>query len=226
MRPALVRRLHRFFVGQARRVLAQYLAEFLDSGHVAPLPPAAEELLPDSERSALWLAVLPFLLQAILNALDLAGQIVGLQPLEQTDPRVQRLLHDARLQFAGVHATTLDAIRATLAEGFRMGYSPRQIAYGVPQDGFTGLAHTVAETYVNRSQTITRTTIATLRQNAAVERYQEAGVSAVHVLDGYDCGWSEHDDPDKASGTMRLMHEAMQYPIGHPNCSRIFLPLR
>lgn len=227
-RPALVRRLHRFFVGQARRVVEAYLAEQMVKAVDDPAtqPPQAEELLPDSERNLLWLAMLPYLLQAILNALDMAGTMVGLTAVLETDPRVHRLLSEAQLRLAGVHAATLDAVRTTLAEGFSRGYSARQIAYGVPDQDYPGLAATVAETYAGRARTIATTEIAVARQNAALERYQEAGVATVLVHDGPGCQWETHNSGGPANGTVRTVIEAHGHPTAHPNCSRVFTPVR
>lgn len=230
LRPALVRRLHRFFNAQARRVVAAYLAEYSIKADVldepATQPPQAEELLHDQERNELWLAVLPFLLQAILSAMDMAGSMVGLTAIVETDPRVQRLLSDARLHLAGVHGTTLNAVRTTLAEGFKRGYSPRQIAYGVPEYGFAGLAVSVAETYVGRARTIADDQIVTARQRAAIERYQEAGVAMVQVVDGAACQWETHDSGGPSNGTIRTLHDAYAHASAHPHCARVFVPVR
>lgn len=265
LRPAFVRRLHRFFVAQSRRVLAAYLAEYTAKGldglvlatdsrsgvtasqprirtrlvdsespsmkadlldEPAPQPPHVEELLHDQERHLLWLAVLPFILRATLASAELAGSMVGLHALVETDPRVQRLLRDAELRLASVHASTLAVVRETLAEGFARGYSPRQIAYGVPGDGFVGLASSVAETYAGRARTIATDQIVVARQRAALKRYQDAGVAMVRVMDGAGCQWITHDSGGQAAGTIRTVIEAYSHPSAHPHCSRVFVPLR
>ncbi|MFE3196797.1 hypothetical protein [Embleya sp. NPDC059237] len=50
----------------------------------------------------------------------------------------------------------------------------------------------------------------------------EAGVSYVEVRDGVDCGWLRHQDGDKANGTIRTITEALETPISHPRCGRVF----
>lgn len=50
------------------------------------------------------------------------------------------------------------------------------------------------------------------------------GVSYYSVSDGRSCGWTHHDDPDVASGSIRSALEASDYPLGHPNCRRSFAP--
>lgn len=42
------------------------------------------------------------------------------------------------------------------------------------------------------------------------------------VYDGYDCGWTSHPDPDKATRTLRTVEEAAERPISHPRCARTF----
>ena len=50
----------------------------------------------------------------------------------------------------------------------------------------------------------------------------DAGVEWVEVLDGADCGWRSHKDPDKANGTIRRAREAEAFLLSHPNCRRAF----
>ncbi|MEW1659751.1 hypothetical protein [Streptomyces sp. NPDC093707] len=57
-----------------------------------------------------------------------------------------------------------------------------------------------------------------------LNRTRQAGVTVVEVFDGHDCGWTSHQDPDKASGTLRPVEEAAEWPIGHPRCRRAFGP--
>jgi hypothetical protein len=61
---------------------------------------------------------------------------------------------------------------------------------------------------------------------AAIEGYRESGiVEKVQVYDGPDCGWTEHDDPDLADGSIRTLEEAEAYPLSHPHCQRAFGPV-
>ena len=50
------------------------------------------------------------------------------------------------------------------------------------------------------------------------------GVEFYECIDGPDCGLTEHDDPTKASGLIRDFDFAMQYPIAHPRCRRVWTP--
>ncbi|MEU8968975.1 hypothetical protein AB0D11_06805 [Streptomyces monashensis] len=57
-----------------------------------------------------------------------------------------------------------------------------------------------------------------------LNRTRQAGVSVVEVFDGFDCGWTSHQDPDKANRTLRTVEEAADWPISHPRCRRGFGP--
>ncbi|MGW6886731.1 hypothetical protein [Streptomyces chartreusis] len=57
-----------------------------------------------------------------------------------------------------------------------------------------------------------------------LNRTRQAGVSMVEVFDGADCGWTNHQDPDKANRTVRTVEEAAEWPISHPRCRRGFGP--
>lgn len=57
-----------------------------------------------------------------------------------------------------------------------------------------------------------------------LNRIRQAGVTMVEVFDGADCGWTTHQDPDKANRTVRTVDDAAEWPISHPRCRRAFGP--
>lgn len=58
---------------------------------------------------------------------------------------------------------------------------------------------------------------------SALAGYASTGlVDFVEVFDGPDCGWTRHDDPDLAHGSVRALREAMQHSLSHPRCQRAF----
>lgn len=77
----------------------------------------------------------------------------------------------------------------------------------------------------SRGRTIARTELALADQGAATDRYREAGVKMVEVFDGAGCGWSSHEDGDKAHGSIRTLRQAEAQPLSHPNCRRGFMPV-
>lgn len=52
----------------------------------------------------------------------------------------------------------------------------------------------------------------------------EVGADWVEVHDGPDCGWTSHNDTDKAAGTLRTVQDALAHPVAHPHCRRVFRP--
>lgn len=46
----------------------------------------------------------------------------------------------------------------------------------------------------------------------------------VEVFDGLDCGWTTHQDTDKANRSVRTVEDAAEWPIPHPRCRRGFGP--
>jgi hypothetical protein len=53
---------------------------------------------------------------------------------------------------------------------------------------------------------------------------EQLGCQQVAVRDGADCGWTSHDDPDRADGTLRDIDDALAHPTAHPHCIREFRP--
>ncbi|MDX3130807.1 hypothetical protein PV367_13630 [Streptomyces europaeiscabiei] len=57
-----------------------------------------------------------------------------------------------------------------------------------------------------------------------LNRTRQAGFTMVEVFDGLDCGWTTHQDSDKANRTVRTVEDAAEWPISHPRCRRGFGP--
>jgi hypothetical protein len=71
---------------------------------------------------------------------------------------------------------------------------------------------------------ITWQTVTTANTAAARTSLDELGVSYVEIRDGADCGWTSHNDPDRANRTLRTVQDALAHPTAHPNCQRELLP--
>jgi hypothetical protein len=72
------------------------------------------------------------------------------------------------------------------------------------------------------SQMVVRTKSAIAYNEGGFAALTAAGVDYVEVLDGRGCGWTSHDDPDKANGTIRPLEQVRAQPISHPHCRRSF----
>lgn len=78
----------------------------------------------------------------------------------------------------------------------------------------------------SRANAISLTETANAYNLSSISAYKTSGlVDGVEVFDGPECGWTEHDDPDLADGSIRTLDEANDYPISHPNCQRAFGPV-
>ena len=71
---------------------------------------------------------------------------------------------------------------------------------------------------------ITWQALTTANTAAARTALDELGAEFVEVRDGADCGWTSHDDPDRANRTLRTVQDALAHPVAHPNCQRELLP--
>jgi hypothetical protein len=71
---------------------------------------------------------------------------------------------------------------------------------------------------------ITWQAVTTANTAACRTALDELDVSYVEVRDGADCGWTSHDDPDRANRTLRTVQDALAHPTAHPHCIREFLP--
>lgn len=67
-----------------------------------------------------------------------------------------------------------------------------------------------------------RTKSAVAFNAGSLNEWYAQGVVYVEVFDGTDCGWTSHDDPDKANGSVRSVAAAAAHIIAHPNCQRGF----
>ncbi|MGW5529391.1 hypothetical protein [Streptomyces xanthochromogenes] len=46
----------------------------------------------------------------------------------------------------------------------------------------------------------------------------------MEIADGPECGWTTHDDLDRAHGTIRSVDDCAAYPASHPGCIRQLIP--
>lgn len=143
-------------------------------------------------------------------------------------PKVKPVVTQIGNDVTGINDVSRQRLRRVVTEGVERGYSLDQIVRGVPDDGFDGLQKLVGNwksTSGNanaRATMIARTETANVYNHLALAGYDEGGIGSVLVFDGLDCGWTSHDDLDKANGTTRTLVEARKHVIAHPNCGRAF----
>ena len=229
--------LDTFFRAQATRAVAVFLggSKAAPDGGVEYKNLNPGDIIPPSDDAKIVGAVRPFLLQMTLSSSEISAELVGTAPITATSPEMVKLLQTAGKRIRRINTVTRQAVRATLSEGLALGLSDFQIARGVRElrdstgtitrQGFTGLRSIVEETYKDRSLTISRTEMGITSTEAAAERYADAGVTKVDIIDGPDCGWTFHDDGDIADGSTRTVAELRATPLSHPNCVRVGLPV-
>jgi hypothetical protein len=71
---------------------------------------------------------------------------------------------------------------------------------------------------------ITWQAVTTANTAAARTALDELGTEWLEVSDSADCGWTSHDDPDRANRTLRTVQDALAHPTAHPHCQRELLP--
>lgn len=186
---------------------------------------SAAAMIPPGDDEAMFLLARQHLGNMVVQVGAIAAELVGSAPIVADTVTHEALVQKAGRRLRNVNSATRRAIASTLADGFTRGFSPTQIAQGVPDEGFTGLRSVVQETYKGRAETIARTESAIASQEAASNRYAAAGVTHVEIEDGPGCGWTRHDDGDIAHGSIRTLGAVNSHPISHPNCVRVSLPV-
>ena len=71
---------------------------------------------------------------------------------------------------------------------------------------------------------ITWQAVTTANTGAARTALEQLGTEWVEIRDGSDCGWTNHDDPDRADRTLRTVQDALAHPVAHAHCQRELLP--
>ena len=130
-------------------------------------------------------------------------------------PDLQPILDAAGERIVTIQGTAREVVRAQVRVAIRAGLSNAQTERLIRQ--------AVAHTY--RAERIARTEAAFASNDAAAQVYKGEGITSVEVSDGPDCGWTSHDDPDKADGEIVPVDSARAQLISHPNCVRAFAPV-
>ncbi|MFF9632880.1 hypothetical protein [Streptomyces fradiae] len=66
--------------------------------------------------------------------------------------------------------------------------------------------------------------VTTANTGSILTAAEQLACTHVEVRDGADCGWTSHQDPDKAHNTLRTITDALAHPLAHPNCVREIRP--
>lgn len=221
MQARLARRFAAGLRGVFKRQARQARREFLDEQRSVGQRPTDTQksrdpnrIIPESDVAILEQLILRYSQPMWDFSSGLAAEAVSVDPSTVINQAARaRILRRATT----INDTTREAVARVIDQGIADRLTDSQIA-----DRLEGV---VEQTYAGRADTIARTELAIVDQDAAHDRYREAGVGQVEIFDGPNCGWTFHDDPDKANGSIRTLNEAEDYPIAHPNCVRASAPV-
>jgi HK97 family phage portal protein len=147
-----------------------------------------------------------------------------------TTPLMNSLL-DERYQYlpgrrmADVDDTTIDTINDLITEGLRRGYSPLQMATGVPEENFDGIDDFIDGEY--RSEMIARTEAMFAYDWATTNAFVDSGLQQVEALDNgsdpeCEARNGEIYDLDPIQG--RAVDGNGDAVVDHPNGTLVWLP--
>jgi len=173
----------------------------------------ARDLLTDADFDGLVSALTDFWLAGLEDAYDLAGQAVGERiRMKRNSPAMRRIIREIGERITAIENTTRQRVGAYVTSATESGLSPDALADMIEGDA-SGAFNAV------RAMTISRTEAALVYSRGSTAAYRDSGrVEKVIVFDGDGCGWTGHDDPDLADGSVRTLDEAEEWPLAHPNC--------
>lgn len=210
-----------FFNEQRNRVLRQ-LAKFVTARDAKRLKKESKENLTiervwesDAENQ---LARAMYVSRATLVAQRTANEIASYFQSEPAD--IRTLVDRVSVRMDSVNKVTRDRIGSQLEVGLRRSYSPSQIANGVPNENFLGVAGVFDSAVETRATTIVQSEIAVVFNVATLAAFHQFGVRDVEVIDG-----DGNETCSNARGSVWTVDKALVNPITHPGCLRSFAPV-
>lgn len=183
--------------------------------------PSAGDLLTDDDRKKLNDLIKRFYVEVIELSWETWNLALGIEKaFDLIDPAVTRAVRMAGAHVEEIEQTTLDAIRKALEYANENGWSIDQLVRG--DENQPGLRDIIDETYKNRARAIARSELGQAQNMATAERYKDAGVEKVEILDG----GAEDSAPacNLANGQIWTLSLFEKNTLQHPNCSRTAAP--
>jgi SPP1 gp7 family putative phage head morphogenesis protein len=183
------------------------------TGHMLAKPKDTGWWNPEREQKRMMRALEPLVETLAVEVANGASRLA--EKPAKADTILERILAYVRTKVGervtGINATTRDKIQAAVAEGVEKGMSPAELGK---------VLETSAAFDEYRAEMIARTETAYAYNDSAIQSYRELGTEHVQVIDG---------DRDEicapVDGATWTMDEALSNPIGHPNCTRDFIPV-
>lgn len=127
---------------------------------------------------------------------------------------------------ATVQRLARENIRTKLYTGMTAEQAGIALATDLRATGVTGVTYRNGRNFPLDAYTemVVRTKTAEAYQTGGFNQGERLDIEFWEVFDGWDCGWTSHDDADKANGKIVRLDQAREYPIAHPNCLRSTSP--
>jgi len=125
-----------------------------------------------------------------------------------------------------IRELTRDQVRTKLYVGQTAIQAGQDLAKTMADRGITAVvysngAHVSLAQY---AEMVIRTKTAEAYQEGGLNQGEQLGIDWWEVMDGPGCGWTSHDDPQKADGMIVPLASARAHPLSHPNCRRSTTP--
>ena len=149
----------------------------------------------------------------------LRGVGVQAQALDRESPAARDVYADLGDRIKGISKTTQDRVQEYVRRNAEAGGNLDDLARMIRDDPSGAFGR-------HRAMMIARTESATAWSRGSMLGWKASGrVSKVRVFDGDGCGWSRHDDSDKADGSIRDLEDIVGNETAHPHCVRSFAPV-
>lgn len=149
----------------------------------------------------------------------LAGQTLG--PLLQATRQMRR--DSKALIRAAVDEESLNQVLL----GRTAVQSSRELAGELARRGISAVTYKNGARHLvdDYADMVIRSQSAIAYNTGTINEARRHGIEYAVIGDGMDCGWTRHEDGDKANGKVVPLEEALENTISHPRCRRNISPL-
>lgn len=180
---------------------------------------AVDALIVDGDMKELHSAIRAAADVAAKDAHEHASSVLGvIVPYDVDAPGMQAVFDAVGERIKDIDAVTRDRVQGYLNIARSEGWTPAELAKHIEADESGAFNRA-------RAELIARTETALVYAGGSAAAYRASGrVEKVVIFDGEGCGWTGHEDPDLADGSVRTLDEYEANPLAHPNCERACAP--
>lgn len=210
-----------YFSKLADRVVDRIRKSIADQLETKDDLPNASDLMTGDDRKELEKLIKRYYVEVIQMSWNTWNVSLGIEKaFDLDDPAVTKALKLAGKHVKDIESTVLDAVRDALKYGSENGWGIDRLVRG--DETQRGLRDIIDEAYKNQSTAIARAELGDAQNAATAERYRDAGLKAVEILDG----GAEDSAPacNLANGQIWTVNLFDAHRLQHPNCSRAAAP--